>query len=180
VLFTTKNKPPAKRIISFQLMPIGLPSFSFMKFRVKRGSVSLMIQVMVSKRIILKNIAISNPILLAFGCLFAGSLSDTIEIKMILSTPKTISRKVSVTRLTHIEGSVKSGIFIFEIIIKYFKFLHVWQLFSYLNILRIAGGKLEGGLYFLLEGTIAGKSGIGALAVSFGYYFLIKVLWFIF
>ena len=38
------------------------------------------------------------PISLAFVCLFSGNLEEAIEIKMILSIPKIISKKVRVNK----------------------------------------------------------------------------------
>ena len=52
-------------------------------------------------------IAMSKPKLLALFCWFFGSLSDTKEMKMILSIPKIISIKVKVTIEIHASGEVK-------------------------------------------------------------------------
>ena len=68
-----------------------------------------MIQVMVSKSPTRKNIANTNPMVLALFGWDGSSLSEIMEIKIILSTPNTISKKVSVSRLIHTEGSEKSG-----------------------------------------------------------------------
>jgi hypothetical protein len=60
-----------------------------------------MIQVIPNNKPILKIRARESPIFLALACLSAGSLLDTMEIKIILSTPNTISKNVSVSRATH-------------------------------------------------------------------------------
>jgi hypothetical protein len=71
-----------------------------------------MIQVIVKSNRILKPIASIKPIVLAFFCLSGESLSEIIEMKIMLSTPRTISRKVRVSKLIHTAGSEKSGIII--------------------------------------------------------------------
>lgn len=48
-----------------------------------------------------------KPIDLALGCCSGGSFEDIIDRKTILSTPKTISRKVNVNKAIHAEGSKK-------------------------------------------------------------------------
>ncbi len=92
-------------------MSMGAPS-AFMKGMVKSGVCNLMIQVIVRSSPTLKTMASSKPMFLALRCWDGSSLSEIIEIKMILSTPNTISRKVRVSRLTQMEGSEKSGIVI--------------------------------------------------------------------
>jgi hypothetical protein len=51
-----------------------------------------------------------RPMLRAFGCSSGGSLDEMMDRKMMLSTPSTISRNVSVSKLTHTAPEVKSGI----------------------------------------------------------------------
>ena len=64
---------------------------------------------MPNKRTILSTIAKSSPIFVALFCSPTGNLLEVIEIKMILSTPSTISRNVSVKRLNHTVVLAKSG-----------------------------------------------------------------------
>jgi hypothetical protein len=104
----TRKIPPAIKIISFQLISMGCPSF-LKKGRVNKGSFNFIIQVMVSKRPMRNIIASKSPMVLAFFCLSGESLSEIIDIKIILSTPSTISRKVRVSKLNQTAGSEKSG-----------------------------------------------------------------------
>ena len=53
--------------------------------------------------------ASARPMLRALPCWSAGSLPERIEMKMMLSTPRTISRTVSVTRLSHASGFVSQA-----------------------------------------------------------------------
>jgi hypothetical protein len=62
-----------------------------------------------NKRIILKIMASIIPMNLALGCSAILNLLEAIVINIILSIPKTISRKVSVNKLIQTEGSAKSG-----------------------------------------------------------------------
>ena len=52
-----------------------------------------------NSKAILKTIARTRPILVAFFCWCSGSLLDAIEMNMMLSTPRTISKNVNVRRL---------------------------------------------------------------------------------
>jgi hypothetical protein len=65
---------------------------------------------MANNKQILKIIANSKPMFLAFLCCSTGSLSDKMEIKIMLSTPRTTSKKANVKRLIQICGSAKLGI----------------------------------------------------------------------
>jgi hypothetical protein len=62
-----------------------------------------------NKRIILKTIASNMPINLALGCSSIDNLLEAIVMKIILSIPRTISRKVSVNKLIQTAGLEKSG-----------------------------------------------------------------------
>ena len=63
----------------------------------KSGAVSRMIHAIDISSAIRMNIAASRPVRRARGWLSRGSLLERIEMKMTLSTPRTISRNVSVT-----------------------------------------------------------------------------------
>src|SRR5687768_11589050 len=52
----------------------------------------------------------SSPSRLAFACCSSGSFPERIEMKMMLSTPRTISRKVSVPSAIQICGSLSDSI----------------------------------------------------------------------
>ena len=56
---------------------------------------------------ILKNIAQIKPTDRALACCSIGSFDDIIDRNTMLSTPKTISRKVRVSKAIHAEGSKK-------------------------------------------------------------------------
>ena len=56
-----------------------------------------------------KTIARIRPILVALGRSSSGNLLEEMEIKIILSMPSTISRKVSVNRLIQTAAEPKSG-----------------------------------------------------------------------
>jgi hypothetical protein len=62
------------------------------------GLVRCIIHVSENKRAILVIIASASPTTLAFFRLSTGSLPASMEIKMMLSIPKTISRTVNVSR----------------------------------------------------------------------------------
>ena len=49
----------------------------------------------------------AKPAILPMCCLSAGSLSDVMVMKTKLSTPKTISKNKSVSKLIHASGVVK-------------------------------------------------------------------------
>ena len=68
------------------------------------GSVRRMIKLMESRSPTLDTIARSNPVRRAGRCCGSGSLADKIEMKITLSTPRTISRMVSVTSAIQISG----------------------------------------------------------------------------
>ena len=68
-----------------------------------------MIQVMVSNNIILNTMASKSPISLALGCCASGNLFETIEIKIMLSTPRIISSTVKVNKAVNTAGSVRLG-----------------------------------------------------------------------
>jgi hypothetical protein len=57
----------------------------------------------------LKTMASIIPINLALGCSLRFNLFDAMVINMMLSIPRTISKKVRVNRLIQTAGSVKSG-----------------------------------------------------------------------
>jgi hypothetical protein len=63
-----------------------------------------------NKRPILKKRASINPSLLAFACCSTGNLLETIEIKMMLSTPRTISKKVKVSNAIQVSDCMKISI----------------------------------------------------------------------
>lgn len=71
------------------------------------GLVSFINHDMQNKRRILKSMASNNPMVLALGCSFAGSLDDMIDKKTILSIPNTISRKARVRRAIQALGKRK-------------------------------------------------------------------------
>ena len=56
------------------------------------------------------NIARNNPILVAFLRLSGGNFPVAIDIKIILSIPKTISRKVNVISAIQASGFKKTSI----------------------------------------------------------------------
>jgi hypothetical protein len=62
-----------------------------------------------NKRIILKIIARIIPINLALGCSSRDNLLEAIVMNIILSIPRTISKKVSVNKLIQTAGLEKSG-----------------------------------------------------------------------
>ncbi len=70
----------------------------------KSGAVSLIIQASENSSPIRVTIAPSRPMRRARGCWSAGSFPDRIEMKMMLSTPRTISRNVSVASAIQISG----------------------------------------------------------------------------
>src|SRR5437763_12461613 len=74
---------------------ISLPEISFAKI-VKRGAVSFIISVIENRRATLVIIARPSPKVRALLCSLEGSLPDRIEIKIILSIPRTISNAVKV------------------------------------------------------------------------------------
>ena len=69
--------------------------------KLKMGSLRPISQLIVSNNPTRKTIANPKPMFLALFCWSFGSLSDNIEMKMMLSTPKTISKKVRVNKLIH-------------------------------------------------------------------------------
>jgi hypothetical protein len=71
---------------------------------VNKGFVKRIKKERVSKSNDLNNIANTNPMFLVSLCFSAGSLSVTMEIKIILSMPRTISRNVSVRRAIQFSG----------------------------------------------------------------------------
>ena len=72
---------------------------------VNSGSVSLMTQASENRSRIRVTIASSKPIAAPSAAAPWGSFPDRMEMKMMLSTPRTISRKVSVARAIRISGS---------------------------------------------------------------------------
>jgi hypothetical protein len=72
---------------------------------VPRGAVSPMSHLIDSSRRIRVTSAKARPMVRARACWARGSLPARIEMKMTLSIPRTISRKLNVTRLTHAFGS---------------------------------------------------------------------------
>lgn len=110
VLLMIRKSPPTMRIMSFQENFIG-PSVSGSpnQSSVSTGSFRPMIQLIINNNATLNNMAKSRPIFLAFFCWLSGSLLERIDIKMMLSTPSTISRKARVSRLIQIPGSAKFG-----------------------------------------------------------------------
>src|SRR5512145_504520 len=77
---------------------------------VNHGVVSLLIHASENSSRTRVSIAASSPRRRARACWFAGSLPDRIEMKMTLSTPRTISRKVSVARAIQTWGSENDSI----------------------------------------------------------------------
>jgi hypothetical protein len=70
----------------------------------KSGEVSLITQDSENRRRMRVPIASSKPRRRADACLACGNRPDRMEMKMMLSTPRTISRKVSVARAIRISG----------------------------------------------------------------------------
>ena len=62
-----------------------------------------------NKSTIRKPIASSKPMFTAFFCCSFGNLLDAIEIKIILSTPSTISKNVKVNNAIHASGLEKTS-----------------------------------------------------------------------
>ena len=81
-----------------------------MPITVNHGSVSRMIQDSENSSSTRVIMAPSRPMRRARGCCSGGSFPDRMEMKMMLSTPRTISRKVSVARAIQICGSVIQSI----------------------------------------------------------------------
>jgi hypothetical protein len=68
------------------------------------GSVNFITQVMVSNRTILTPMASISPILRVRALISTGKRFETIEMKMMLSIPKTTSKKVRVSKASHVSG----------------------------------------------------------------------------
>ena len=75
--------------------------------RVNNGAVKPMMTDKNNKRMIRIISASDNPTILALRCFSTGNLPATMEIKIILSTPNTISRKVNVNKLIQVLASEK-------------------------------------------------------------------------
>ena len=80
---------------------------------VNQGLVSFTIQDREANSIKRVMSAAANPSWRAFFCCASGSLAARMLIKTILSIPRTISRKVRVTRLIQICGSINASIICF-------------------------------------------------------------------
>jgi hypothetical protein len=102
VLLPSRNNPPPIRIRSRP--ETACPS------AVKSGVVRRAIQAIENSSSTRVSIAPSSPIFRARFCWSGGSFPERIEMKMMLSTPRTISRKVSVARAIQICGSVSQSI----------------------------------------------------------------------
>ena len=74
------------------------------------GAVRRMSHEIENRRAIRMNIARNSPSLRARGCCARGSLPARIEMKITLSTPRTISSDVSVTRAIQVCGFVSHSI----------------------------------------------------------------------
>jgi hypothetical protein len=68
---------------------------------VNKGSVKVITQVIPNKSKILTSMARISPMLRVLALCSTGSLLDTIEMKMMLSMPRTTSKKVRVSKASH-------------------------------------------------------------------------------
>jgi hypothetical protein len=75
-----------------------------------KGEVKVITQLSDNKSNTLVIIARPRPHCLAFFCMFLGSLEERMEIKMMLSIPSTISRRVKVISEIQASGLLKSSI----------------------------------------------------------------------
>ena len=98
-----RKMPPRMRIRSRTLMFTG-SSMKRTDGMVRRGSVSRMIQVMARSSSRRNTRARVSPRRRARGCFSGSSLFETIEMKMMLSMPRMISRKVRVTQAINSSG----------------------------------------------------------------------------
>jgi hypothetical protein len=88
---------------------ISLPLKPYEKI-VNKGFVKPIIHVIHIKRAILNKSAAASPIVLTLACFSSGNLLETIEIKIILSIPSTISKKVKVANAIHASTDKKISI----------------------------------------------------------------------
>lgn len=107
VLFAMRNMPPKIRIRSRPLMEAS----SLIQWGTsKRGSLNFITHVMVSRRSILTPMARTRPIFLVRARISMGRRLETIEIKMMLSMPRTTSKNVRVINANQVSGLRKISI----------------------------------------------------------------------
>ncbi len=104
-LLYSKNIPPAIRIMLWPEKPAFIQPIS----KLNHGSFMAIKTEMPKSRMILKTMARNRPIVVAFFLSFSSNLDEAMEIKIILSTPSTISKKVKVIRLSHTEELANDG-----------------------------------------------------------------------
>ena len=97
VLLAIRKSPPNPRMRSRPLTTISVLTNQLAPI-VKSGSVNPIIHVIPNRKHILTIMANASPVLRALWRNSSGSLFETMEIKMMLSMPSTISRKQSVRR----------------------------------------------------------------------------------
>ena len=102
VLLASRNRPPTIRIRS-------RPDTGWLK-TVNSGEVRRMIQASDSSSRMRMIMARARPIVRPFWRCSAGSLPARIEMKMMLSIPRTISRAVNVINAIHAWGSLSHSI----------------------------------------------------------------------
>ena len=96
VLLAIRKRPPTMRMMS-------RPEISFPN-TANNGAVNRMMIVSEKRSAMRVNMARVRPRVRAFACLFRGNFPARMEMKMILSKPRTISNAVSVIRAIHAWG----------------------------------------------------------------------------